>query len=416
MDLRVELMAEMTGLRTVDCHSHTNLESEYRKAAPLSLFSMGSYFERDIQSVQHHLRGGALYEGCRSDRQRWERLKSVLDRARNVSYWRHNIVTFQALFGLEDGDLTDENWEVVNAQIKLKTAGADWYRHVTEDICRLQTQVRNIPWFEDWEPRYFTAILRMERALELWREDARQSLEQHLDVAITDLWSCRDALVQLVQEYRARGAVGIKLAHAYRRTLHSEPVSTVVAGAILDKALRGESLTREQVKQFEDHIIFFLAGVCTDLGLIFDIHTGVQGNWGQVPDSDPLHLLPLIHAHRRTRFNLYHAGYPYSREIGILAKHCPNVWLNMAWMYVITMEGSRQSLNEWIDLVPGFRLLGFGSDVRWPELIYGHLVMARSCLADILAEKVRRDFLSREAALSLARMMMRDNAMEFYGL
>ncbi|MCD6361929.1 MAG: amidohydrolase family protein, partial [Armatimonadetes bacterium] len=371
MDLRVELMAEMTGLKTVDCHSHTVLEREYRKLAPLSLFSMGSYFERDIQSVQHHLGGGGLYDGCRSDAARWQRLKGVLDKARNVSYWRHNIVTFQALFGLEDGDLTDENWQAVNEQMKLKTAGADWYRHVTEDVCGLQTQVRNIPWFEDWEPQYFTAILRMEPALGLWRDDVRKSLERHLDVAITDLWSCRDALGRLVEEYRARGAVGIKLAHAYSRTLLSEPVSTVAAGNILDKALQGESLTREEIKQFEDHVIFFLAGLCTDMNLIFDIHTGVQGNWGHVPDSNPLHLLPLIHAHRGTRFNLYHAGYPYSREIGILGKHCPNVWLNMAWMYVITMEGSRQSLSEWIDLVPGFRLLGFGSDVRWPELIYG---------------------------------------------
>ncbi len=416
MELRLELLAEMEGLRTVDCHSHTVAESEYRAAAPLSLFTLGSYFERDIQSVQHYTGGGALYQGARTDQQRWERLKAVLQRARNVSYWRHNIVTFQGLFGLQDEELNDENWAAVNEQIRRKTAHPDWYRHVTEDVCRLQSQVKNIPWFEDWDPRYFTAVLRMERALELWREDARQALESHLDVAIHDLRSCRDALVQLVQQYRARGAVGIKLAHAYRRTLLSQPVSAVVAGSVLDKALRGQRLSGAEIRQFEDHIIFFLAGLCSELNLIFDIHTGVQGNWGVVPDSNPLHLLPLIHAHRSTRFNLYHAGYPYSREIGILAKHCPNVWLNMAWMYVITMEGSRQSLSEWIDLVPAFRLLGFGSDVRWPELIYGHLVMARSCLADVLAQKVERDFLSRQAALDLARMMMSENAREFYGL
>lgn len=416
MELRLELLAEMEGLRTVDCHSHTVAENEYRAAAPLSLFTLGSYFERDIQSVQHYTGGGSLYQGARTDHQRWERLRAVLQRARNVSYWRHNIVTFQGLFGLEDEELNDENWAAVNEQISRKTAHPDWYRHVTEDVCRLQSQVKNIPWFEDWDPRYFTAVLRMERALELWREDARQALESHLDVAIHDLRSCRDALVQLVQQYRARGAVGIKLAHAYRRTLLSQPVSAVVAGSVLDKALRGQRLSGAEIRQFEDHIIFFLAGLCSELNLIFDIHTGVQGNWGVVPDSNPLHLLPLIHAHRSTRFNLYHAGYPYSREIGILAKHCPNVWLNMAWMYVITMEGSRQSLSEWIDLVPAFRLLGFGSDVRWPELIYGHLVMARSCLADVLAQKVERDFLSRQAALDLARMMMSENAREFYGL
>ena len=233
MELRVELLAEMTGIRTMDCHSHTALESEYREVAPLSLFTMGSYFERDLDSTAG-MGSPALYRGCRTDRQRWERLKPVLDRARNVSYWRHNIVTYQALFGLADDDLTDENWEAVNEQIKAKTAQADWYRHVTEDVCRLQTQVRNIPWFEDWEPQYFTAILRMEGALDLHRPEMRGKLEQHLDLPITDLRSCREALVALTEQYRSRGAVGIKLAHAYRRTLHSEPVSAVVASQLFD--------------------------------------------------------------------------------------------------------------------------------------------------------------------------------------
>lgn len=96
----------------------------------------------------------------------------------------------------------------------------------------------------------------------------------------------------------------------------------------------------------------------------------------------------------------------------MLGKHYPNVWLNMCWMYVITMAGSRQTLSEWIDLVPAERLLGFGSDVGWPEFIYAHLVMARSCLA----EKVQRDFLSETAALDLVRMMLHDNPVGLYRL
>lgn len=412
---REELLESMRSVQTVDCHAHTVGPAQYAAAAPLSLFSMGSYFERDIQSVTGRS-SSELYAGCTTDRQRWQRLKRVLAQARNVSYWRHNLVTYRELFGLQDEELTDANWQAVNEAMRTRTADPDWYRHVTVDRCNLLTQVKNIPWFEDWEPEYFTAVLRMERALELWQPGPRRALEEHLDVAITDLSSCLKAIASLVAEYQARGAVGIKLAHAYRRTLHSEPVSAVVASAIFDRALRGQRLSPDEIKRFEDHVIFFLAGLCTDTGLIFDIHTGVQGNWGRVPESDPMGLIPLIHAHRRTRFNLYHAGYPYARELGMLGKHAPNVWLNMAWTYVVTIAGSRRLLSEWLDLVPGFRILGFGSDVGWPELILGHLIMARECLADVLAEKVRRDFLSADAALDLARMLMRDNAVDFYGL
>jgi len=150
--------------------------------------------------------------------------------------------------------------------------------------------------------------------------------------------------------------------------------------------------------------------------MVVQIHTGVQTNWGFIPDSDPMHLLDVILANRNVKFDLFHAGYPYSRGLGMLGKHCPNVWLNMCWMYVISMAASRQILTEWIDLVPGHRLLGFGSDVGAPEFIWAHLVMARECIADVLADKVERDFLSEEAAMRLLERMMLDNPCELYGI
>jgi len=408
--LRQRLLAAMERVRTVDCHSHTMLEREYRKAGGFNLFNLMAYFGRDIVGVL----GTTLPGG--SDDERWATLKAVLEKARNVSYWRHNVVTYRRLFGLRGEELTDRNWRSLNRRIKSKTAEPDWYRHVTEDVCRLRTQVLNVPWFEDWEPRYFTAILRMEEALRLHDPEPRTRLEANRDTSITNLRSLKAALASLTEDYVGRGARGIKLAHAYWRTLACEPVAESTAGRILAKALRGRELKPEEVKALQDHIIFFLAGLAGDLDIVFQIHTGVQGNWGHIPDSDPLGLLPLLRAHRGVRFDLFHAGYPYSRELGMLGKHYPNVWLNMCWMYVITMEGSRRVLGEWLDLVPGHRLLGFGSDVHFPELVYGHLVMARSCLADVLAEKVARDFLSETAALDLARMMLHDNAVELYRL
>jgi len=276
--------------------------------------------------------------------------------------------------------------------------------------------VKNIPWFEDWEPEYFTGVLRMEGALNLHQKEAREGLEKHLDAAITDLKTAKEGLRKLVEQYLGRGAVGIKLAHAYGRTLESFPVDEARAAEVLDRALRGQSLNAQDVKDLQDHIIFYLAELCQETGAVFQIHTGVQGNWGNIPDSDPLLLIPLLKAFPGVRFDLFHAGYPYSRMMGMLGKHYPNVWLNMAWMYVISMAASRQLLAEWIDLVPGYRLLAFGSDVGYPEMIYGHLQMARACLADVLTEKVERDFLSEEEAVGLARKMFRDNPMELYGL
>jgi len=89
-------------------------------------------------------------------------------------------------------------------------------------------------------------------------------------------------------------------------------------------------------------------------------------------------------------------------------KHYPNVWLNMAWMYIISISAGRQIISEWIDLVLRYRILGFGSGVHFPEMIYGHLQIAWSCVVDVLTAKVNSDFLSEQEALSLARKMFRD--------
>jgi predicted TIM-barrel fold metal-dependent hydrolase len=412
--LRDELLGLLESLTVVDCHSHTRLRAEYTRDGPWDLFQMTAYFDREVGAIA--LTMPRQLGPSPSEQERWEFLREILKRARNESYWRHNLVVYRDLFGLEDDELSDSNWAALNERIKAQTADPNWYHHVTVERAQVRTQVKNIPWFEDWEPEYFTGILRMEQALAQYQPGPRRELEAYLDREIRSLRELREALAELVGRYQARGVVGIKLAHAYRRTLQSDPVAEVSAAMIFDRALRGEALPWADAKRLEDYVIFFLCGLCTDQDLIFDIHTGVQGNGCWIPDSNPMLLLNLIRDFPRTRFNLYHAGYPWSREIGIMAKHFSNVWLNMAWMYVISMEASRQSLDEWIDLVPGHRLLGFGSDVNMPEFVYGHLVMARSCLADILAKKVKQDFLSRTAAEDLARMLLHDNAAAFYGL
>ncbi len=413
--LRDRIHAEMESLHTIDCHSHTSLKSEYNAHGGLDLFSLMAYYEREI-NMATGVGSGQLYDGCATDKDRWERLKPVLLRTRNESYWRHNIVTYKAVFDFADDDLDDSNWSALNETIKRRTSDPEWYHKVTKDIAKVKTQILNVPWFGDWEPEYFTCTLRMEGALELHNADNRKGLEEHLDVSITDLYRLKAALVQLIQQYKDRGSVGIKLAHAYRRTLASEPVAEATASCVFDRALKGEALCWPDRKALEDHLIFFMAEVACELDQVFQIHTGVQGNWGHIPDSNPLGLLPLIHANKSTKFDLFHAGYPFSRELGMMGKHCGNVWLNMAWMYVITMEGSRQSMSEWIDLVPGDRILGFGSDVHWPEMVYSHLIMARSCLADVLATKVERDFLSETTAMSLVHQLLHDNAVTLYGL
>lgn len=409
-------LERMQEINTVDCHSHTLLRREYY-AMERNLFSMRSYFNREIQAVfgSSGLEYDSIYGG-KTDEECWKMLKKAIAVAGNTSYWRHNLIVYRKFFDLADDELTDFNWRKVNKTIQKKTKDPHWYRWITEDVCRLRTQIRNVPWYEDWEPEYFTCILRMEPALDLLNNETRETFQQAIDRPLGTLRELKTALVDYISLYNEKGNRGIKLAHAYQRTLLSEQVPEREASTIYENAIRGQESSPGDVKRFQDHIIFFLGEIAGEMNLVFQIHTGVQTTWGWIPDSDPVHLLPLIHHYRDVKFDLFHMGFPYSRELGMIGKHYPNVYLNMAWAYLISMEASRNVLSEWIDLVPGTRLLGFGSDVQFPEMIYGHLIMARSCLADVLESKVQKDYLSTTAAGELLNRIMADNAVELYRL
>jgi len=407
---------EIEKIRVIDSHSHMTSEENYYKQN-LSIFNMVSYYGRDIQSTAGKAVGELLH-GAKADEEKWKRFSEVILKTEAVSYFRHNLIAYQDLFGLK-GDLTAKNWQELNATIAKKTKNPKWFRKVMKKICRVETGLLNVmPLDLRWDKDYAVAVMRMEPFLALLRgeKDNLAQLSREVDVDITTIGDLREALSKLMQKACSLGAVGIKLAHAYQRTLHHEKPSDRKADAVLQKLLQGKKPTPSELKAIQDYVVFFLADRAGDLDLVFQIHTGVQGNWGHIPDSNPLHLLNLLRAFPKTRFDLFHAGYPFSREMGMLGKHYPNVWVNMCWMYVITMEGSRQTLDEWIDLVPGFRILGFGSDVPYPENVYAHLKMARACITDVLTKKVRQDFITEDVAIRLAKQMLRNNLIDLFKL
>ena len=60
--------------------------------------------------------------------------------------------------------------------------------------------------------------------------------------------------------------------------------------------------------------------------------------------------------------------------------------------------------------------MGFGGDYRIVEKVYGHLKIARQNIARVLAEKIVLGEMSRPETSMVARRLMFDNPVEFYGL
>ena len=129
-----------------------------------------------------------------------------------------------------------------------------------------------------------------------------------------------------------------------------------------------------------------------------------------------MHLVNLFIEYREAKFDLFHGSYPYMGEALSLAKNFPNVYLDLCWLHIISPSAGARMLHEAIETVPANKIFAFGGDFLIPEGAYGHSVIGRKVLTDVLAEKVMDGYLSEDEALHLARLILRENPASLYRL
>jgi predicted TIM-barrel fold metal-dependent hydrolase len=145
------------------------------------------------------------------------------------------------------------------------------------------------------------------------------------------------------------------------------------------------------------------------------IHTGFhEGNENLLSNTNPLNLTNLFTEYRNVKFDLFHGGYPFIGESSALAKTFPNVYLDLAWLHLISPYVARGALSEWIDTVPSNKILGFGGDYVFVEGSYGHSIIARENVSKVLIQKVENGELKLEYAKSLAKKILRENAINLF--
>jgi predicted TIM-barrel fold metal-dependent hydrolase len=212
----------------------------------------------------------------------------------------------------------------------------------------------------------------------------------------------------LFREAKSKGAVCLKTTKAYERTLRFENVTKEQAARIFGRP-RGE-LSPQDVKDFQDFIMWRLVGLSATHDLPFQIHTG----HGQLQGSNPLLLLDLIEANPKTKFILFHGGYPWVGETGaIVLRHGRHVWIDSVWLPTISPTMARRALHEWLEVMPSDRIL-WGADCNHAEGIYGATVATRTVIAEVLAEKVDRSDLTEEHAARIGRQILRENALSLF--
>jgi hypothetical protein len=165
-------------------------------------------------------------------------------------------------------------------------------------------------------------------------------------------------LDRIFREAKEKGAVCLKTTLAYERTLRFENVLKDQAARVFGR--RRSELTAAEVKRFEDYVMWRLVGLSAKYDLPFQIHTGQA----RIQGSNPMLLVDLIEANPKTKFVLFHGGYPWVGETGVIVmRYGSHVWIDSCWLPTLSYTTAKRAYHEWLEAVPSNRIL-WGADCK----------------------------------------------------
>lgn len=243
----------------------------------------------------------------------------------------------------------------------------------------------------------------------LWQYDMQLKLtdmcRQNKAMTLQDVFAFYET--ELTKEKQG-GSVGIKFfPHVF-----IEPYDTTIAKQQLEAVKNGTEFNQRSTlariiyeKQIE---------IATKLKMVVAIHTGV---WADITDKTPMILFPIVKKYPAATFDIYHMGIPEIREAAFLGKGYPNVYLNLCWAYSVSENMVLNSLDEWIDLVPTNKIIGFGGDViTLPQHAVGMLIVAKHVLCKALAKRIMNERMDMPAAKKLLQDWLYNNPARVYGI
>ncbi len=227
-----------------------------------------------------------------------------------------------------------------------------------------------------------------------------------------------------LESQKRQGALAVKFEAAYLRKLDFAEADIGAARRIYARYFRGGEPSAADYKTLQDFLFRYIAHEAGRLGLAVHIHAiDGAGAYYKQSGSNPLLLEsvfndPLL---RKTNFVIIHGGYPFTKETASLMSK-PNVYADFsAQTFLIYPRELSGVLRNWLEAYPDKILFGtdafsFGPEVDWPEVAWLSNTTARQALALALTGMMDDHEITRDQAIKLARMVLRENAIKLYQL
>lgn len=404
-ELEAVLAAEMNKMPVIDAHNHLPTEAQELSAnADMFTRVFAHYSITNAQTTGMPLDREWLKNGNVSLEERWNVFKNFYPLIKETGYVRAARYTASILYGIDE--ICDDTYQELSKRIAAQNKPGlfDW---VLKEKCHIRKVINQGAWRDDFAPgvcREFMGLCgrrRCELLTQTYDKMLQTGFAPKTAAEFADSW-----LTSVVD----RGYIGVKF------TADFPPCTFSRAQA--DKAMRELVNGRLSLQGAEGLAVWMadrIIGRCGELNLTVAIHCGLNCYaHSDFYPNNPKNMAPYILKYPETKFDLYHAAIPWVREIAVLANQSPNVYLNLVWAHQISPFMVRNVLNEWMDLVPLNKIIGFGGDNICAEKTCGALACAKENIAKVLSARAEETKMSETEAVAVCRMWLYDNAAALY--
>ena len=365
------------------------------------------------------------------------RLEELWPRIRTTGYGRAVVSGCQELFGIE---YAPANFARITEALQAVIAG----KSASEIYDCFVREKANIRWVAqdglfrpnrtdalqtDLYPDYYRFAFRFDDLFAIADSEPLSVLERFAGVSILSLDRLVTALHAAIDRFKNTGRMNaFKVGIAYKRDLNvTDPTryeaeqafslirnrKTFYAGSQQNDA----AVNQHEARALSDYMLHRLLERAHDENIPVQFHTGyLAGNWGSLAGTKASLLIPLFDRYGRVRFDIFHGSWPWTSELGAIAKNYPNVYPDLCWAWAMNPEETERTLSEWLDGVPYNKIFAFGADTGLPWCNVGYSMQAREGIARVLEAKIRKGFFAESTAEEVAAAIMLKNGEHFYGL
>ena len=366
------------------------------------------------------------------------RLAELWPYVRTTGYGRAVRLCCQQLFGL---DYSPESFLAITRALQAAIANKsapEVYDHFVREkagtewvVADAQVDPTDIALYADGRyPSYYRFAWRMDQLFSITDTVPIERLERALGISILTLDRFVHAVNASIDRFKAAGRLNaFKIGMAYARDLRVTDPTRHEAELAFNR-IRSPKARHHGVQQgngtvnaaegrpLSDYLFHRLMERAHDEDVPVQLHTGyLAGNWGSLAGTRAELLIPVFDRYRRLRFDIFHASWPWTSELGVIAKNYPNVYPDLCWAWAMNPEGSERALSEWLDGIPFNKIFGYGAaDTGYPWCDVGYAMQARLGIARVLEQKIEAKYFSQATAEEVAAAIMLGNGESFFGL